>query len=158
MGSRKGIYLIPDQTTSLAECPGHRFTALFPCAFLLFFPSSLQTHPPYLALEGKAASVWVGSGKSPALFPPRPCRVTWYMQTMTSLLSFIWTFIWYLAQSHTLFHPAFCWVQPYSLADPIEISGPSCGVRSWSAWCTHCLVCIKLLWWEPQRWTRKQYS
>lgn len=63
---------------------------------------------------------------------------------------FSWICIQYLLESQCL-PPSFCWVQPYSFADPVEISGPSCGVRS----C--CVVCVTLVWWEPWRWTYKPY-
>lgn len=106
MGSTKDIYLIPDQTTFLAEGPGHCSTAPFPHAFLLFLPSSLQTHvlPLPFALKGKAALVWVKSGRSVHSPLERPCRVMGYMQTMNSLLSFL-EYVFSICWKASVFHP-----------------------------------------------------
>lgn len=84
---------------------GHWFTALFP-NFLLFFPSSLQTHVLLLpfALKGKAVLVWGKSGRSLHSPLERPWRVMGYMQTMNSLQSFF-EHVFSICWKASVFHP-----------------------------------------------------
>lgn len=146
MGSTKGIYLVPDRTASV-----WRVRPLFHSCFPVFswsssvLPCKLILLP--LPWREKVLGCWRGVGSPLHSSLETPCM--WHMQTMTCLLSLV-ECIFSTWHGATLFHPPFFWVQPYSLADPIEISEPSCEVSS----C--CLVYVKLLWWEPQRWTHKQ--
>lgn len=126
-----------------ASPPFHGSVSLCFPTLLSFFLANSSSFP---GLGGQSCFVVGGEWQVPFTLP---WRVMSYMQTMTSLLSSVEN-VFSIWQRATLFHLSFCWVQPYSLVDPTEISGPLCGVRS------HCLVCVKLLWWEPQRWTHKQ--
>lgn len=93
LGTRLNSFCLKGQAT---------VSQLFPCVFLLFFRSSLQTHPPSLALEGKGAWLLVGSGKSPTLLPGDTLEGNVAHADHDLSTVSCWMYIQYLARSHSL--------------------------------------------------------